>query len=202
MIYILILLNLPVNIRDDVAIFLIFSDTSVLGLIFVGALVLLENQQGVLRSMSVTPLKLNNYLFSKVLSMTLLSSVVSSMIWILPLWSFKGFAPLLTGVVLSSIIFTMFGLGFAAGADSFNQYLVRVVLGSLIFTIPVIPMFLLPNTIWLIFLPMNAVMDLFFSVLKGTFSYIQLLDLIILIIWIYIMNKFAHRQFHKHNLFI
>lgn len=63
LIYILILVNLPVNIRDDVAIFLIFSDTSVLGLIFVGALVLLEKQQGVLQSLSVTPLKLTDYLF-------------------------------------------------------------------------------------------------------------------------------------------
>lgn len=202
LIYILILVNLPVNIRDDVAIFLIFSDTSVLGLIFVGALVLLEKQQGVLQSLSVTPLKLTDYLFSKVLSLTILSAIISSMVWIIPLGSFQGYALLIAGVVLSSVVFTMFGIGFAAGAESFNQFLARVFLGSMIFTLPVIPMFLFPETGWLVFLPTNAAMDLFIRITKGVFSFMQLLDLLILIIWVFLMTLFAKKQFYKFNLFI
>jgi len=201
-IYILILVNLPLEIRDDVAVALIFTDTSVLGLIFVGALVLLEKQEGVLKSLSVTPLKLNNYLFSKVLSLTILSVFISSMLWIVPLWSFKGYSLLLPCVILSYLVFTMFGIGFAAGAESFNQFLFRVFLGSLIFTLPVIPMFILPESGWLVLLPMNAVMDVFIAITKGIFSVMQLLDLVILIIWVYIMTIFAQRQFHKQNLFL
>jgi fluoroquinolone transport system permease protein len=201
-IYILILVNLPPGIRDDVAVALIFTDTSVLGLIFVGALVLLEKQQGVLMSLSVTPLKLNNYLFSKVISLTILSAVISSMLWIVPQWSLKGYSLLLPCVILSSLVFTMFGIGFAAGAESFNQFLARVFLGSLIFSLPVIPIFLFPDAGWLIFLPTNAAMDLFIRITKGTFSVIQLLDLLILIIWVFIMTLFAQKQFHKHNLFL
>ena len=202
LLYILILLNLPVNVRDEVAVFLIFSDTSVLGLIFVGALVLLEKQQGVLQSLSVTPLKLNNYILSKVLSLTVLSVLISSLVWIIPLWSFNGYVIILPGVVLSSIVFTMFGIGFAAGAESFNQFLARIILGSMIFTLPVIPLFLFPDATWLIILPMNAAIDLFISVTKASFSLIQLLDLLILIMWIFIMKKFAFKQFKKYNLFI
>lgn len=177
-------------------------DTSVLGLIFVGALVLLEKQQGVLQSLSVTPLKLNKYLFSKALSLTLLSAVISSLVWIIPLWSFRGYEFILPGVVLSSVVFTLFGLGFAAGAESFNQFLARIFLGSLIFTLPLIPVFFFQNAEWLIILPTNAALDLFIRVSDGTFSIIQLLDLSILISWIFIMNIFAHKQFRKHNLFI
>jgi fluoroquinolone transport system permease protein len=202
LIYILILVNLPISIRDKVAIYCIFSDTSVLGLIFVGALVLLEKQQGVLMSLSVTPLKLNTYLFSKVLSLTLLSTLVSSLVWIIPLWSFNGYAILLPGVILSSIVHIMFGLGFSAGAGSFNQFMARVILGSLMMTLPVIPMFLIPNTGWLIILPMNAAVDLFYRLAMGTFSFIQVLDIMILIIWVYIMNLFAKKQFRKNSLFI
>jgi fluoroquinolone transport system permease protein len=202
LIYILVLVNLPMNIRDEVSVSIIFTDTSVLGLIFVGALVLLEKQQGVLQSLSVTPLKLNNYLFSKVLSLTILSAVISSMLWIIPLWSVKGYALLLSGVVLSSIVFTMFGIGFTAGADTFNQFLSRAFLGSMIFTLPVIPMFFLPKTGWLVILPTNAALDLFIRITKGTFSFIQLLDLLILFIWIFIMRLFTLKQFQKHNLFI
>lgn len=201
-IYILVLVNLPVNIRDEVAVAFIFTDTSMLGLIFVGALVLLEKQQGVLKSLSVTPLKLNNYLYSKVLSLTILSSVISSILWIVPLWSLKGYFLLLPCVILSSVVFTMFGIGFAAGAESFNQFLARVFIGSLIFSLPVIPVFLFPNTGWLVFLPTNAAMDIFISITKKTFSVLQLLDLLILIIWVFIMTLFAQKQFHKYNLFL
>lgn len=202
LIYILVLVNLPYNIRDEAAIIMIFSDTSSLGVIFVGALVLLEKNQGVLISLSVTPLKADNYLFSKVVSLTLLSAIISSMLWIIPLWSVKGYLPLLAGVVLSSMIFTMFGLGFTAGAESFNQFIARVILGSIIFNLPVIPMFFLPNTGWLIFLPMNAAMDLFISITKGSISFIQFLDISILIIWVFIMRIFAKKQFQRHNFFI
>ena len=148
------------SIRDEVAIALIFIDTSVLGLIFVGALVLLEKNQGVLHSLSVTPLNLNNYLFAKTLSLTLLSAVVSSLLWIIPLWSFRGYEFILPGVVLSSVVFTLFGLGFAAGADSFNQFLARIFLGSMIFSVMVIPMLLFPKTGWLVIFPANAALDL------------------------------------------
>jgi fluoroquinolone transport system permease protein len=201
-VYILILVNLPLNIRDDVAIFLIFSDTSVLGLIFVGALVLLEKQQGVLKSLSVTPLKIDYYLFSKVLSLTLLSFVISSLIWLIPVWSLKGFAFLITGVILSSIVHTMFGIGFTAGAGSFNQFLARVFVGSQIFTIPLLIFLLLPKTGWLIILPMNAAIDLFFRSTEGTFSFIMLIDLLVLSIWIFIMTLFARNQFYSSRLFI
>ena len=202
LLYMLILFNIPINARDEVATYLIFSDTSVLGLIFVGAIVLLEKQQGVLQSMSVTPLKLNTYLFSKVLSLSLLSVFISSLLWIIPLWSFKGYILLLAGVLLSSIMVTLFGLGFAAGAESFNQFLARVFLGSMIFTLPLIPFFLFPKALWLIILPMNAIMDLFVRITRGPFSYIHLLDLLIVIIWIFIMRLFTIHQFYKKNLFI
>lgn len=202
LIYILIMVNLPYSIRDEVAVGLIFMDTSVLGLIFVGALVLLEKQQGVLQSLSVTPLKLNEYLFSKAISLTLLSAFVSSLLWVIPLWSFRGYEFILPGVILSSIGFTLFGLGFAAGAVSFNQFLARIFLGSMIFSIPLIPMLLFQNTGWLILLPTNAALDLLIRTSKGPYSIIQLLDIVILVIWIFIMNKFAQMQFRKHNLFI
>lgn len=200
--YIIILLNIPVNIRGLVAVGLIFMDTSVLGLVFVGALVLFEKQQGVLQSMSVTPLKLNIYIFSKVISLTMLSIAVSSLIWIIPLWSLKGYGLILCGVVLSSVVFTIFGLGFSSGVVSFNQYLARIFTGSLIFSLPVIPYIIFPKMVWLILFPTNAALDLFLKIAEGAYSAIQIVDIIILIIWIFIMMIFARRQFNKNNLFI
>jgi fluoroquinolone transport system permease protein len=202
LIYILILFNVPVNIRDVAAVSLIFMDTSVLGLIFVGALVLFEKQQGVLQSMSVTPLKLNTYIFSKVLSLTFLSIVISSVIWIIPMWSFKGFGYIFSGVILSSVVFTIFGLGFSSGVTSFNQYLARVFIGSLIFSIPVLPFLFFPEMAWLIIFPTNAALDLFLQVSGKSFSIIQIFDIVLLVIWIFIMLAFARKQFKKNNIFV
>jgi fluoroquinolone transport system permease protein len=202
LLYIVILVNLPIDIRDEVAVALIFMDTSVLGLIFVGALVLLEKQQGVLSSMSVTPLNPDKYLFSKALSLTLLSSVVSSLIWIIPLWSFKAYGLILPGVIFSSVCFTLFGLGFSAGAGSFNQFIARIMLGSLILTLPLLPMIFIPGTGWLVFLPTNAALDLFLKIISGSFSLFQILDLAILVIWIFIFRLFAQKQFKRNNLFL
>lgn len=200
--YIIILLNVPINIRDEAAVGIIFMDTSVLGLIFVGALVLFEKQQGVLQSMTVTPLKLNTYIFSKVISLTLLSTVVSTIIWIIPLWSLKGYGYILSGVILSSVVFTIFGLGFSSGVNSFNQYLARIFVGSLIFSFPVFPYIIFPEMIWLIIFPTNAALDLFLQVSKGSFTIIQIIDIILLVIWIFVMLLFARKQFKKNNLFI
>ncbi len=200
--YILVIANLPAGIRDEVAVALIFMDTSVLGLIFVGALVLLEKQQGVIKSLSVTPLNPDSYLFAKTLSLTMLSAFVSSLIWIIPRMSFDGTIVILAGVILSSVVFTLFGLGFAAGADSFNQFLARIFLGTIIFSLSVIPVFIFQNTNWLLFLPTNAALDIFISVTKGSFSVLQILDITVLVIWILIMKLFARKQFNKHNMFL
>ncbi|HUX96507.1 MAG TPA: hypothetical protein VMV47_12315 [Bacteroidales bacterium] len=202
LLYIIILLNIPLNIRDEVAVGLIYIDTSVLGLTFVGALVLFERQQGVLQSISVTPLRLNIYLLSKVFSLTLLSAVISSLIWVIPLWTLKGYVVIFTGVILSSVVFTIFGLGFSAGVGSFNQYLARVFLGSMIFSLPVIPFLFFQEMKWLIIFPTNSALDLFLSISRGYFNIVQVTDILLLILWIFVMIKFAQRQFRKHNLFL
>ena len=53
-IYILVLLNVPMEKRMMVSLILILTDTTILGVLFVGALVLLEKQQAIIHSLFVT----------------------------------------------------------------------------------------------------------------------------------------------------
>lgn len=200
LIYILILINIPVSVRADVIAFMIFSDTSVIGLILVGALILLERQQGVLQSFSVTPLNINTYLFSKVVSITILSAFVSSLIWIIPMQTFHGYFLLLAGVVLSSIVHTLFGIGITAGAETFNQFLARVVLGAMILSYPVFPMILFHGTGWMIIFPANAFFDLLLGILYNKLTVMSFIDLGVMGVWIYIMGWFARSRFRKFHL--
>ncbi|MBN1465987.1 hypothetical protein JXA02_09510, partial [candidate division KSB1 bacterium] len=79
-IYIIALFNIPTAQRLVVTNLLVFSDTSVLGLTFVGAILLLEKQQRILHSLFVTPLKLSEYLLAKVLSLSLIALLASLLI--------------------------------------------------------------------------------------------------------------------------
>ena len=72
-IYIIVLLNLPEKSRMLVSLILILTDTTMLGVIFIGALVLLEKQQSVIQSLFVPPLKPAQYIWSKTLSLTLIA---------------------------------------------------------------------------------------------------------------------------------
>ncbi len=54
-IYVLVLLNIPAENRMMVSLIMILSDTSMLGVIFIGALILLEKQQKVIHSLFVHP---------------------------------------------------------------------------------------------------------------------------------------------------
>ena len=109
-IYIIILFSIPESHRLMVTNALVFSDTSILGLTFVGAILLLEKQHGTLPSLFVTPLRLHEYLAAKMLSLTLIAVPASLGILLIPNGSVPAVRLFLTGVVFSSSIFTNDGL--------------------------------------------------------------------------------------------
>ena len=81
-IYIAILLNIPEKNRMLVSLILILTDTTMLGVIFIGALVLLEKQQSVIQSLFVTPLEPAQYIWSKTISLTLIAVSMSVLIYL------------------------------------------------------------------------------------------------------------------------
>jgi len=195
-IYLLILFYLPNSVRMEVTAYLILSDTSVMGLMFVGALVLLEKQQNVLQSLFVTPLKLDDYLWSKVLSLTVIAIMVSSAIGFLPGGMLANWPATLIAVTLSSFFFTFLGLGIAARVNTLNQYLAGVLLGGLIMVAPIALFFVTP-TLSLVF-PINAAIDLLIlppevQTPKGIIA-----DTAVLICWSILAFIYARRQFLKY----
>lgn len=196
--FLAILFNIPQSHRLAVTIYILLSDTSVLGITFVGALILLEKQQNVLQSLFVTPLTIAKYLISKTASLTLLILCMGLLILIpvnKPGWHFL---PILSATVLSSIIFTLLGLGISAKANTINQYIGRMIAYSIIIPIPVIPFILLENFKWLIIFPINAALDIMITVVKGSTTPIMVLDFIILIFWTFIAYVYASNEFKKH----
>ena len=74
-IYILLLRVLPETLVYPAVTLILFTDICALGFFFIGAIVLLEKGQSLTDSLFVTPLRLHEYLLSKLLSFMVLSFV-------------------------------------------------------------------------------------------------------------------------------
>ena len=109
--FLVLLFNIPQAHRLSATIYILLSDTSVLGITFIGALILLEKQQNVLNSLFVTPLSIRQYLISKTTSLTLLIFCMSLLIAIPTNPPGLHTIPVMLTVILSSVIFTLLGLG-------------------------------------------------------------------------------------------
>ena len=120
--YVIVLLNVPMEKRMMVSLILILTDTTMLGILFIGALVLLEKQQSVIHSLFVTPLEPSEYIWAKTLSLSLIAVAMSILIY-LPVWQFSTYSLwLLITVIVTAGTFAMLGLGLAAGVNTINQY--------------------------------------------------------------------------------
>ncbi|MDA3880991.1 MAG: hypothetical protein PF436_11430 [Prolixibacteraceae bacterium] len=194
--YIVILFNIPFPARSSVTAYLVLSDTSIIGITFMGALVLLEKQQNMLHSLFVTPVRLGQYLWSKAVSLTLLALLASALIAYVPGGLLPNWPTTLVAVALSSLFFSFVGLGISASAQSLNDYLAGIMLGGFVLCLPLVLYFYFP-LLSLIF-PINSVADLLLHSTE-TLPIIRIvLNCSIIVVWIFIAYWYAFAQFNKH----
>ncbi|MCG8698848.1 MAG: ABC transporter permease [Bacteroidales bacterium] len=196
--YTLVLLNIDVNSRYLVSVLLVLSDTTLLGLIFVGAIILLEKQQNLLQSIFVTPLRLSTYLLSKGLSLVTISLVMSLVIVVVPNGVPENPLIKIVVIILSSLTFTFIGIALSTRVTSVNDYIGTVMLGTFWIIIPVIPFLMHEHLWWLIIFPVNAAIELLIHPVQD----VPLLHLIVsvasMLSWCIFSFSWAHRRFLRH----
>lgn len=198
--YLAILFSIPVESRLFVSILLVLSDTSVLGIIFIGALLLLEKQQNVLQSLFVTPLPVNKYLWSKTISLGLISIVMSTILLIVPNGYDNWFWMRLFVVVTTSVMFTLIGIGMATRANTINQFFMNIIAGSMVIIIPVVPFLLWERFSWLVIFPLNAALEIMFSSGFDGNGPFLLLNCSLLLVWCGLALWFAKAELRKNIL--
>lgn len=80
LIYAGVLSILPSNWKVTGTALIIFSDPAALGLFFMGAVILLERSQRVLESLAVSPVRPEEYIVSKALSLALISTLAAAVL--------------------------------------------------------------------------------------------------------------------------
>jgi fluoroquinolone transport system permease protein len=134
--YLVILSFLPGNTLEVAVPVVIFSDPSVLGLFFIGGIIMLEKLQGVLMVVVVTPLRTGEYILSKLISLAFISLLVGFAIAVLSRHGQVNWIILFLSIVLTSAFFTLFGIVICAGCNTVNQYFLKSIPYMILFTLP------------------------------------------------------------------
>lgn len=173
-IYLIIIYQLGPKAAGFIVPVIIFFDPSLVGFFFIGGLVLLEQQQGVTGYLGITPITTGEYMWSKIISLTVLAFVSSI---VLAVFSGVEFNILLLagGVVLSSVFFTLIGFQAVSGCRTMNDYFIKMIPYILIMVLPAIGFIEKPWAIFFRFTPtysglhmmMNSFGDA--SVMEGLF---------------------------------
>lgn len=116
---------------------LVFLDPTIIGFFFIGGILMLEKQQGIIQYMLVTPLRIEEYIISKIISLTSVAIFAGLAITITS--GYKGridYKVLISGIILMSILFILIGILTSIGCKSLNDYIVRMIPVTIILILP------------------------------------------------------------------
>ena len=127
---------------------------------FVSALLLLERLEGTFTAQSVTPLRTEEYLTSKVLTLTALS-IVESLLIATAVAGFEIRVVWMTlGVVLAASLFCLSGVALIARYDSINEFIFPSVLYTALLSLPILGYLGVGARGWYLPHPMQGPLDL------------------------------------------
>ncbi len=137
-IYVAILLLCPSDIRQKIASIIILTDPVMLGMFFIGGIWLLEKNEGLHRFLTISPLKTMEYILSKVVSLSIISTLSAVIIALIGLNSPVNILGLIIYVFVGSMNFTALGLFVSSYSRSVNHYMLIASLPATILTSPAI----------------------------------------------------------------
>jgi len=124
---------------------LIYMDPAGLGLFFIGGMILMEKEQGILSLVYITPLRVNEYIISKIVTLGLISALAGTAVSLASYRLHCNYFLLFSGILLVSVFFTLLGFLMVARVKTVNEYLVKMIPVMLTFIIPCLTM--IPNNI-------------------------------------------------------
>lgn len=122
-VYAVVLFLCPVAYRKAVASVIILTDPAMLGAFFIGGIWLLEKGEGLHGFWEVSPLKPIEYIFSKAVSLGIISTLAAGVIAFVGIGIEANYFILLISIFVGAMVFTLIGLLLASYARSVNHYM-------------------------------------------------------------------------------
>lgn len=127
---------------------------------FVSALLLLERGEGTLAAQSVTPLRGDEYLASKVMTLTALSLVESLLIAIAVVGLNGRLLTMSIGIALAAILFCLSGVALIVHYESINEFIMPSVLFTAVLSLPILGYFGVGARAWYLLHPIQGSLEL------------------------------------------
>ncbi|MDP3462108.1 MAG: hypothetical protein Q8S18_04895 [Bacteroidales bacterium] len=195
--YLIILSFLPIDVLSIALPLVVFSDPSVLGLFFIGGIIMLEKAQGVLHVIVVSPLRSMEYVLSKVISLSLISVVVAIVITLFSHYENADYFLLILATVLTSGLFTLGGIMINAGCNTVNQYMLKTIPYMLLFVLPCFSLIGFPYSDLFTLIPSVAALRLMLGAYLGI-SWPEALGLVLYLIGMnYLFLRITIRVFEN-----
>ncbi|QVK16768.1 hypothetical protein KHQ81_07535 [Mycoplasmatota bacterium] len=188
--YVILIKVLPGSWTNTMAILLIFSDPSALGLMFMGAIIHLEISEKTINSLYIAPIKPSDYLIAKLLSIALISVLVGLFIG-LSVQAITNYFWFILGLLIGSMLFSTLGLILAFKTSTLNQFFISIIPAMILIIIPGAAYCLGLNNPLFIFHPGIAIIELLSA---GNYIF---LSLVILLIWLTIVFLIAQKVLVK-----
>lgn len=195
---------LPAIASEEFHVLLLFFDSALVGIMFIGALVLFEKSENTLQALVITPMSTDDYLLSKIISLTILS-VVSALIFMALNFVFNGtefnILLLILGIILTSVMLILIGFILVSRVNSINEYLLSMMMAFLGLSFP--PLLHLSgiyeNVIFYLW-PTQASFTIFTAVFNS--ASLEIWEIVYgiayQIFWIGLLYYFARKAFYKH----
>lgn len=136
LVYIAVLRILPMQWKELCTTTLIFSDPVLIGLMFMGAIILFEKSEKVMQALAVSPISIHAYILSKVISIGLIS-LLSGVLIALFSGMEHSYIHLAVGIMLGSALFTLVGISLSAFISTMNNFMLIMVPTLIISVAPI-----------------------------------------------------------------
>ncbi len=183
LLYIGILFLLPETFLRPVTALIIFSDPSALGFFFIGGMILLERGEGLHTYYAILPSTVREYIISKIVSLSLLSSFVALLIAGVVLDGEVNFFRLFVGVFAGASIFSLFGLVVGSLSKSLNHYFVMSVPVGLLLMAPALLIYFDVSLFFIEVLPATLLLRVLHASIGLEIPYSSSLSLLGLMLW-------------------
>jgi fluoroquinolone transport system permease protein len=167
LVYMIILSRFPAELKKIAVPLTVFSDPSMVGFFFIGAIVMLEKVQGVLQYVSVTPLRSIEYLLAKAVSLTLVALSAGIMITLVTFNQPLNWLLLITGITLTSTFFVLYGFIAAANCTTMNQYFIKMIPYMFLIVLPCFSLIGFPYSRFFVIFPSVAGLHLVYGAFNG-----------------------------------
>jgi fluoroquinolone transport system permease protein len=189
---------IPVLQIDTVLIYLIFSDPTALGFIFIGAMILFEKSDQTLPAQVITPLKPYELLWSKALALLVPTIICSLVMMVAAKGSQFRILLFLVNITLTSLLFTFLGIAGAMRVKTFNQYIIVIPLFIAPTSLPLLNFFGLIHWKVLYLIPTQSSLYLFQQTLRSPDLVGELISIFYLALWVYFSYLFSKRTLLKY----